>query len=93
MAEKKVRSYFDDLSSIDLRDREQIKPGSGGVSLRVVPWAVAYSELMKYDREVIQYVVLHEICHLRYMNHSNDFWNMVEKYMSNYKDVRKRLKS
>ena len=27
------------------------------------------SELMKYDREVIQYVVLHEICHLRYMNH------------------------
>ena len=51
------------------------------------------SELMKYDREVIQYVVLHEICHLRYMNHSNDFWNMVEKYMSNYKDVRKRLKS
>ena len=51
------------------------------------------SELMKYDREVIQYVVLHEICHLRYMNHSNDFWNMVEKYMINYKEVRKRLKS
>ena len=50
------------------------------------------SELMKYDREVIQYVVLHEICHLKYMNHSKDFWNMVEKYMTNYKEVRKRLK-
>lgn len=50
------------------------------------------SELMKYDREVIQYVVLHEICHLRYMNHSADFWNMVEKYMSNYKEIRRRLK-
>lgn len=48
MAEK-TKSYFTDLASIDLRDREQIKPGSGGVSLRVVPWAVAYSELMKYD--------------------------------------------
>lgn len=48
MAEK-TKSYFTDLASIDLRDREQIKPGSGGTSLRVVPWAVAYSELMKYD--------------------------------------------
>ena len=50
------------------------------------------SELMKFDREVIQYVVLHEICHLKYMNHSNEFWNMVEKYMVNYKEIRKRLK-
>jgi hypothetical protein len=50
------------------------------------------SELMKYDREVIQYVILHEICHLKYMNHSKDFWNMVEKYMKNYKEVRSRLK-
>ena len=51
------------------------------------------SELMKYDREVIQYVVLHEVCHLKYMNHSKDFWNMVEKYMNNYKEIRKKLKS
>ena len=50
------------------------------------------SELMKYDREVIQYVVLHEICHLKYMNHSKDFWNMVKSYMPNYKEVQKQLK-
>ena len=43
MAEK-TKSYFDELSSIDLRGREQDKNG-----LRVVPWAVAYSEIMKYD--------------------------------------------
>lgn len=50
------------------------------------------SELMKYDRQVIQYVVLHEICHLKYMNHSKEFWNMIEKYMKDYKEVRSRLK-
>ena len=50
------------------------------------------SELMKYDRQVIQYVVLHEICHLKSMNHSKEFWNMVEKYMKDYKEVRSRLK-
>ena len=43
MAEK-TKSYFEELSSIDLRGREQDKNG-----LRVVPWAVAYSEIMKYD--------------------------------------------
>lgn len=51
------------------------------------------SSLMKYDRTVIQYVVLHEICHLKYMNHSGEFWNMVEKYMKNYKEIRKKLKN
>ncbi len=51
------------------------------------------SSLMKYDRSVIQYVVLHEICHLKYMNHSDEFWNMVEKYMKNYKEIRKKLKN
>lgn len=51
------------------------------------------SSLMKYDRSVIQYVVLHEICHLKYINHSDEFWNMVEKYMKNYKEIRKKLKN
>lgn len=43
------KNYFKDLSSIDLRGREQIKPTGGGNSLRIIPWAVAYSEIMKYD--------------------------------------------
>lgn len=50
------------------------------------------SSLMQYDRKVIQYVVLHEVCHLKYMNHSREFWKMVEKYMKDYKEVKKILK-
>lgn len=51
MADKITRepSYFEHLSSIDLRSREQVKPSGGGNSLRIIPWAVAYSEIMKYD--------------------------------------------
>ena len=51
------------------------------------------SDLMKYDQRVIDYVVLHEFCHLRYMNHSKDFWNMVGKFMPDYKDLKKELKN
>ena len=48
--------------------------------------------LMMYDRHVIDYVVLHEVCHLKYMNHSKKFWAMVEKYMPDYKEAEKELK-
>ena len=49
--------------------------------------------LIKYNEDVIKYVILHELCHLKYMNHSKDFWNLIEKYMSNYKEIKKQLKS
>ena len=48
--------------------------------------------LVFYPIQAIDYVVLHEICHLKYLNHSKDFWNMVEFYMPEYKDVRELLK-
>lgn len=48
--------------------------------------------LMMYSRHAVDYVVLHEICHLKYMNHSKKFWEMVEKYMPDYKDAEKELK-
>jgi len=48
--------------------------------------------LMMYSRKAIEYVVLHEITHLKHMNHSKEFWNMVECYMPNYKEIRKQLK-
>lgn len=49
-------------------------------------------KLVDKTEEEIKYVVLHELCHLKYMNHSDKFWNLVEKYMPNYKDIRKQLK-
>lgn len=48
--------------------------------------------LMMYSRKAIEYVVLHEICHLKYMNHSKKFWEMVESYMPDYKEAEKELK-
>ena len=48
--------------------------------------------LMKYDFDVIDYVLIHELVHTRIKNHSEKFWNEVEKYCPNYKDLRKKLK-
>ncbi len=48
--------------------------------------------LVQKREELIEYVVLHELCHLKHMNHSKEFWNLVGKYMPNYKERRKELK-
>ena len=36
--------------------------------------------------DAIQYVVLHEVVHLKHFNHSKAFWNEVERWMPNYKE-------
>lgn len=49
--------------------------------------------LMKFDFDVIDYVLIHELCHTRIKNHSQKFWQEVEKYCPNWKILRKRLKN
>ena len=48
--------------------------------------------LMLAPPEVLDYVVVHELCHRKQMNHSKAFWLEVEKVLPNYKEVRKWLK-
>ena len=48
--------------------------------------------LMMAPDEVVDYVVVHELCHLIEMNHSKAFWAQVEQVMPDYKKHRKWLK-
>ena len=41
---------------------------------------------------ILDYVVVHELCHLTHMNHSADFWNMVASVMPEYKVYRRWLR-
>lgn len=49
-------------------------------------------DLIKYGIDEIDYVIIHELCHFIYFNHSKDFWGLVSKYKPNYKENRKVLK-
>jgi predicted metal-dependent hydrolase len=47
--------------------------------------------LIHFSPIVIDYVIAHEIAHLREMNHSQDFWSEVEQLFPDYQNVRKML--
>ena len=49
-------------------------------------------ELIKYDLDDIDYVIVHELCHFLYFDHSKDFWNAVKLYKPDYKINKKHLK-
>ena len=42
------------------------------------------TNLMKAPTAVIEYVILHELCHLKIKEHDQKFWNLVSKNMPNY---------
>lgn len=48
--------------------------------------------LMYAPLKVLDYVVVHELCHITHMNHSRDFWNMVASVLPDYKESRDWLK-
>lgn len=48
--------------------------------------------LALYPYEAIEYVCVHELAHLKEMNHSNRFWSIVEGILPDYKDRKKLLK-
>jgi len=47
--------------------------------------------LVMAPQGVIDYVIVHELAHLRHMNHSKDFWNYVAKYYPDYKNAKQWL--
>ena len=47
--------------------------------------------LIKAPKECIDYVILHELCHIAEHNHSEHFWRLLTQVMPNWKEVKARL--
>ena len=72
------------------------------IRMKKSAWASNFIELKKinystrlgaFSHDIIDYVIVHELSHAEYSNHSKDFWLKVEKFEPKYKDIKNKLKS
>lgn len=49
-------------------------------------------KIARIDAELTDYIIVHELCHTKEFNHSKSFWQLVEKTIPDYRDLRDRLK-
>lgn len=49
-------------------------------------------KIMMADKEIVDYLVIHEMCHMPFKNHSRNFWSAVGKIIPDYKEKRIWLK-
>jgi predicted metal-dependent hydrolase len=84
---------------MELSARAAISPPKVMISSAMARWGSCNSRrevrlawrLVKAPRELIDYVICHELAHLRHMNHSPAFWAEVERQLPGHAALRKRL--
>lgn len=50
-------------------------------------------KLMLFSQSLIDYVIIHELCHLKHMNHSQDFWSLVKKHYPHHHEAQDYFKT
>jgi predicted metal-dependent hydrolase len=50
------------------------------------------SELIKLDPRYAEYVIVHELCHLKHHNHGKEFYRLLEELIPDYRGIRKELR-
>ncbi|WP_426348102.1 M48 family metallopeptidase [Alloiococcus sp. CFN-8] len=82
---KLVGVKYNSLTIKDVKSRWGSCSSKGNINLDI--------KLMLLPTELIDYIVLHEVCHLKEMNHSKSYWTLVEAYMDDYLVREKNIKN
>ncbi len=99
MVQKLVYNWYISVADQVIRERLPIycqklgvKPNKISIKDMKTRWASCSSlknlsfcwRIVKAPLQVVDYVIVHELCHIRHLNHSQNFWRLVEKTFPNY---------
>ena len=82
------------------KNKMDVKPIKIGITSAKTRWgscsgknSINFSlKLIMADNKTIDYVIIHELAHIKQHNHSKKFWNIVESIMPDYLEQKERLK-
>ena len=79
MANKYARQTGLQHKGVRVRDIQNHWGTCGRDGYLYINWHLIFA-----PKPVLEYVIVHELCHLRYRNHSNAFWGLVEAILPDY---------
>ena len=87
----RIVPYFKNIPRFSLKIRKmKTRWGVNNITKKTI---TLNSELLKKDLDLLDYVIIHELCHFYEANHSPRFWAHVAEYYPKYKEARRRLRS
>ena len=86
---KKVSAIMNNLSPSLIKIKEQKKRWGSCTSNKII---YINSRISMAPIDVIDYILVHEFCHLVHMNHSKDFYNLVGEILPKFRENEKWLK-
>ena len=85
-----VKTYGEKLGlipeGIRIKEQKHLWASCGKDRIININW-----QLIRFPKQILEYVVIHELCHLKYRNHSKDFWVLVGSVMPEYEQYKALL--
>ena len=80
-------NFKDKVTNIRVKEQKRRWASCTGENAILFNWRISMARA-----DVIDYIVVHEMCHMDHRDHSKYFWNRVEEIMPNYKEKHEWLK-
>lgn len=85
--------YWEKVTNLQVKEFNlRLMKAKWGVCFHQTQTITLNYKLIHFSIEIIDYVIIHELCHLMYPNHSSDFWKLIALYCPGYKVCRQTLK-
>ena len=85
--------YFSNIMELNYSEIKFRKMKSRWGSCNIRGVITLNSQLIKIDKKLIDYIIVHELAHLTHMNHSKKFHSLVEVYLPDAKKLNRELKA